>query len=59
MGFFLKWSLAKAGEFLKPLDLDLKAWELLVAQVARLTGLDREVVDRVLREAKDIVEGRD
>jgi len=49
---------AKAAAFLKPFDLDLKAWELLVGQVSVRTGYPPELVDRVLRLAKDAVEGR-
>ncbi len=55
MGFSLKRSLKKVGAFLRPLDLDVKAWDLLVAQVAIATGLPRETVDKILREAKRIV----
>lgn len=57
MGFSLTRSLKKAAAFLKPLDLDVKAWELLVAQVAIETGLPVELVDKALRKAKRIVEG--
>ena len=58
MGFSLRRSVAKAAAFLRPLDLDLKAWELLVGQVSVRTGYPPELVDRVLRLAKDAVEGR-
>ena len=58
MGFSLSRSLRKAAAFLRPLDLDLKAWELLVGQVSVRTGYPPELVDRVLRLAKDAVEGR-
>ena len=58
MGLFLKRTVAKAAAFLKPFDLDLKAWELLVGQVSVRTGYPPELVDRVLRLAKDAVEGR-
>lgn len=57
MGFSLTRSLKKVAAFLKPLDLDVKAWEFLVAQVARQTGLPVELVDKALREAKRIVDG--
>lgn len=58
MGFSLRRSVAKAAAFLRPLDLDKEAWELLVKLVSVRTGYPPELVDRVLRLAKDAVEGR-
>lgn len=58
MGLSLRRSVKLSAEFLRPLDLDRKAWELLVEAVSRKTGYPPELVDRVLRLAKDAVEGR-
>ena len=48
----------KLLELLRPLDLDRKAWGLLVAAVVRRTGLSEEDVDKALRVAKDWLEER-
>lgn len=59
MGFSLKRSAKKAGKLLRDLDLGKpEARELLVKLIAARTGYPPELIDRVLRLAKDAVEGR-